>query len=209
MSFAFSTSKSAARKLSLYPIINDKGADPMSLVDIAIEFAATAHQSQYRKGTNTPYISHPFGVAMILSSYLCSEKVIIAALLHDLLEDTDVTEQQLIEKFGHEVTSIVKACSEPDKSLSWEERKIHTIENIPTDPLEVRLVACADKLHNLRSMKRDYKAFGPTFWSRFKRGEKEQAWYYKSLADAFVKAEDSQQHPLFAQFIYEVNDFFN
>ncbi|SFE79571.1 HD domain-containing protein [Paenibacillus catalpae] len=180
----------------------------MSLVDIAIEFAATAHQSQYRKGTHTPYISHPFAVAMLLSSYNCSEKAIIAALLHDVLEDTDIAEQQITDQFGPEVTSIVKACSEPDKSLSWEERKTHTIESIPSSPLEVRLVACADKLHNLRSMKRDYEAFGPSFWSRFKRGEKEQAWYYKGLASAFARAKDGSQHPLFAKFIYEVNEFF-
>jgi Guanosine polyphosphate pyrophosphohydrolases/synthetases len=180
----------------------------MNRLDIAIEFAATAHQTQYRKGTPTPYISHPYGVAMILSSYSCSENAIIAALLHDVLEDTDVTEQQLIEQFGPEVTVIVKACSEPDKSLSWEERKTHTIDNIPNEPLEVRLVACADKLHNLRSMKRDSQTLGPELWTRFKRGKKEQAWYYKGLADAFAKTKDEQQHPLFTEFINEVNDFF-
>lgn len=179
-----------------------------SLIDVAIEFAATAHQSQYRKGTGIPYISHPFGVAMLLSSYNYSEEIIIAALLHDVLEDTATTEQQLNDQFGPEVTYIVVACSEPDKSLSWEERKTHTIESLPYFPLEVRLVACADKLHNLRSMKREFEMTGPAFWSRFKRGEKEQAWYYKSLAEAFAKPEDHTSHPLFAEFIHEVNDFY-
>ncbi|MCM3629648.1 HD domain-containing protein [Paenibacillus glycanilyticus] len=181
----------------------------MNVVDVAIEFAATAHQSQYRKGSGTPYISHPFGVAMLLSSHNCSEEVIVAALLHDVLEDTDTTEQQLAAKFGPQVTAIVKSCSEPDKTLSWEERKTHTIESIPASPIEIRLVACADKLHNLRSMKRDYEAFGPDFWARFKRGEKEQSWYYKSLAEAFDKADDSSQYPLFAEFAREVKAFFS
>ncbi|TCM92613.1 HD domain-containing protein [Paenibacillus sp. BK033] len=180
----------------------------MNLLDIAIEFAATAHKAQYRKGTGIPYISHPFGVAMLLSSYNYSEEVIIAGLLHDVLEDTDTTEQQLTDLFGPKITFIVQGCSEPDKSLSWEERKTHTIENLPSSSLEIRLVACADKLHNLRSMKREFETSGPSFWSRFKRGEKEQAWYYKSLAEAFAKPEDSSSHPLFALFIQEVNDFY-
>ncbi|GLX70351.1 HD domain-containing protein [Paenibacillus glycanilyticus] len=180
----------------------------MNRLDIAIEFAASAHQSQYRKGSRTPYISHPYGVAMILSSYHCSENAIIAALLHDVLEDTEVTEQQLFEAFGPEITAIVKACSEPDKTLSWEERKTHTIANLPAEPLEVRLVACADKLHNLRSMKRDSLTLGPELWTRFKRGKTKQAWYYTSLASAFENAHDNQQHPLFTEFINEVNDFF-
>ncbi|WP_336789869.1 HD domain-containing protein [Paenibacillus sp. MMO-177] len=180
----------------------------MSTLDIAIEFAASAHQSQYRKGTHTPYISHPYGAAMILSSYNCSENAIIAALLHDVLEDTETTEQQLIDQFGEDIAAIVKACSEPDKTLSWEERKTHTIESIPGAPLEVRLVACADKLHNLRSMKRDSQSIGPDFWTRFKRGEKEQSWYYKSLASAFSKAENDNEHPLFTKFVNEVNEFF-
>jgi len=154
------------------------------LIDQAIEFAAKAHYSQFRKGTDIPYISHPYGVGMILLQAGCEEDAVIAGILHDTLEDTDTTEEDLLKNFGPTVLEIVKGCSEPDKQASWEDRKKHTIEYLKHAPLTIRQVACADKIHNLRSIKRDIATIGETVWGKFKRGKEFQKWYYTELVDS-------------------------
>lgn len=156
----------------------------MNLIDDAIEFAAKAHCNQYRKGTDIPYISHPFGVGMILQKAGCKDELIIAGILHDTLEDTDTTEDDILKNFGQEVLDIVKGCSEPDKGASWEDRKKHTIEYLKNAPLSIRQVACADKLHNLRSIKRDLTNIGEAAWDRFKRGREQQQWYYTEIVQS-------------------------
>lgn len=123
------------------------------LLTNAIQFAARAHLGQVRKGTETPYIVHPFAVGMILARLGFPDQVIAAGLLHDTLEDTGVTRTQLAEAFGDEIASIVVACSEPDKSLGWRERKQHTIDTLESAPWTVKAVAAADKLDNLRAMR--------------------------------------------------------
>jgi (p)ppGpp synthase/HD superfamily hydrolase len=109
----------------------------LNRIDEAIEFASLAHKSQFRKGTDIPYISHPFGVAMLLQQAKCEEEVILAGLLHDTLEDTDTTEEDIRSRFGPTVLELVIAASEPDKSASWEERKQHTLEFLKHAKLEV------------------------------------------------------------------------
>lgn len=156
----------------------------MNLIDQAIEFAAKAHRNQYRKGTDIPYISHPLGVGMILQKALCNEEEIIAGILHDTLEDTATTEDDILNHFGQEVLNIVKGCSEPDKDASWEDRKKHTIEYLKSAPFSIREVSCADKLHNLRSIKRDLIVLGEATWDKFKRGREMQKWYYTEIVDS-------------------------
>jgi hypothetical protein len=155
-----------------------------SLVDQAIEYAAYAHQGQMRKGTNIPYISHPYAVGMILQKAGCSEEVVAAGILHDTLEDTDTTERNLLERFGPVVLEIVKGCSEPDKGASWEERKQHTLDELKHAKLPIRQTACADKLHNIRSIQKDLKVHGEEAWKRFQRGRKSQEWYYRGLVES-------------------------
>lgn len=161
--------------------LTKKDVYSMDLIDQALEFAAKAHYSQFRKGTDIPYISHPYGVGMLLLKAGCEEEVIIAGILHDTLEDTDTSEEEILEHFGQEVLIIVKGCSEPDKKASWEERKQHTIDYLKQAPLSVRQVACADKLHNLRSIKRDLAVMGEEAWEKFNRGKEMQEWYYSEL----------------------------
>lgn len=156
----------------------------MTLIDQAIEFAAHAHRTQKRKGTKIPYISHPYAVGMILQQAGCKEEEIAAGILHDTLEDTKTTEDDLLTLFGTAVLEIVKGCSEPDKGASWEERKQHTLNYLKEAPISVRQVACADKLHNIRSIKRDLAKFGEEAWTRFKRGSESQRWYYTGLVDS-------------------------
>src|SRR5438309_5224597 len=121
------------------------------MLDRAIEVAAKAHRNQVRKGTDIPYIAHPYAVGMMLAQAGCPDEVIAAGILHDTVEDTPLTLEEIRQEFGDKVASIVEGCSEPDKSASWEVRKAHTLEYMRTAPWEVRVVACADKLYNLRT----------------------------------------------------------
>jgi (p)ppGpp synthase/HD superfamily hydrolase len=148
----------------------------------AIEFAARAHAGQFRKGTAIPYIVHPLGVAKLLIQAGCSEEVVMAGVLHDTLEDTAVRREEIEERFGERVAGIVVGASEPDKSESWEARKRHTLRFLLTAPLEVALVACADKLDNIRSIHEDLTRQGESLWSRFNASREQQRWYYHSLA---------------------------
>jgi (p)ppGpp synthase/HD superfamily hydrolase len=128
----------------------------VDIVNRAIEFAAKAHRHQVRKGTDTPYITHPYAIGLMLTRAGFDPEVVAAGLLHDTVEDTDVTPEDILEEFGERVASIVEGASEPNRGARWEERKEHTIEYLRTAPYEVRAVACADKLHNLTTIADDY-----------------------------------------------------
>lgn len=175
------------------------------MIDRALEYAARAHQGQVRKGTDIPYISHPYAVGLILQEARCKPEIVAAGILHDTLEDTAVTYDDLVRLFGQQVADIVLGCSEPDKSLSWEERKEHTVQYLKTAPQEVRMVACADKLHNVRSTLRAMEAEGEQVWKRFKRGKKQQTWYYRQLIESLGY---ESGFPLLTQLEKEVEKLF-
>ncbi len=139
------------------------------MVNRAIEVAAKAHRNQVRKGTDIPYIAHPYAVGLMLARSGCSDEVVAAGILHDTIEDTELTEQDLRREFGEEVASIVVGCSEPDRSHSWEERKEHTLAYMPTAPWEVRAVSCADKLHNLLSIEHGYQTLSEEVWNSLQK----------------------------------------
>lgn len=153
----------------------------MELIEKALQIASLAHEGQYRKNTNIPYIVHPVAVGMILQKAGYRDEMIAAGILHDTVEDTDLTLSDLMRDFGKEVAMIVEGCSEPDKSLSWEERKQHTLVFLKSAPEETRIVACTDKLHNVRSIRQDVEQSGEEVWSRFKRGRDQQEWYYRNV----------------------------
>jgi (p)ppGpp synthase/HD superfamily hydrolase len=156
----------------------------MDVISRAIEFAASTHRHQVRKGTDLPYVSHPYAVAMLLARLGCAEAVVVAGLLHDTVEDTQTTLAEIEGAFGSEVARIVQGCSEPDKTLPWETRKAHTIAYLATADASVRLVSLADKLHNVLSMQAAQAQVGVKVWERFKRGRDQQSWYYHALLDA-------------------------
>jgi (p)ppGpp synthase/HD superfamily hydrolase len=153
----------------------------MSLIHEAIVFASRKHAGQVRKGTDIPYITHPMEVMQILTSNGCQDHIIAAGILHDTLEDTDTTAEEIQERFGENILRIVRAESE-DKSKPWKERKQDAIDYLAGSPLDVRLVCCADKLSNLRSMFADRDAVGEKLWERFNAGKEDIQWYYKGIA---------------------------
>ncbi len=149
----------------------------------AITFAARAHAGQYRKHTNIPYITHPLAVAEILLACGCSEQVAIAGILHDTVEDTPVTTAEIEKEFGTDVAVLVKGATEPPKHISWEERKQHTLDSLRDAPEEVLLLVCADKLHNLISIRNGFLRHGEEVWRRFTRPKEQQRWYYESMLE--------------------------
>ena len=175
----------------------------------AIEFAADAHKGQTRKATGKPFLIHPLGVAKILSDAGCSDKLIIAGLLHDTVEDTPVTFKDIKENFGSEVASLVEGASEPDKGDTWENRKKHTIGAIKDASEDVLLVEIADKFYNVRSLGEDEERLGPELWTKFKRGKDKQRWYFNSLADEFGKRlKDEPGLSFYNQFRSEIDKVF-
>jgi (p)ppGpp synthase/HD superfamily hydrolase len=147
--------------------------DPfLDLVHRSLRYAAIAHRTQVRKGSDTPYISHPVAVAMILQRYGFDESVLAAAILHDVVEDTPVTLAEVEKEFGPHIAELVHWVSEPKRDesgqeLPWAYRKQYKFEQLQKAPVKARAIALADKLHNLYSVLDDERA-GRNVWSRFK-----------------------------------------
>mmetsp|Transcript_7909 Transcript_7909/g.17318 ORF Transcript_7909/g.17318 Transcript_7909/m.17318 type:complete len:203 (-) Transcript_7909:216-824(-) len=126
----------------------------MSIVDFvdACNFAAQKHVNQRRKGDDSPYINHTIGVAHILTLAGISDVDILkAAVLHDTVEDTDTSIEELYARFGEKVGGIVKQVSD-DKSLSKVERKKHQVTHAANVSVGARLVKLADKLYNCQDI---------------------------------------------------------
>ena len=164
------------------------------MVQKAIDFATKVHEGQYRKGTDRPYIVHPMEVGKIVSTMTQDEEIISAAILHDTIEDTDVTYEDLKQEFGTRVADLVAAESE-DKSKTWIERKGHTLEHLKTASQAEKILTMADKLSNIRSMARDYLLVGEELWQRFNMKDKEkQAWYYTSMIDLLKDLNETPEY---------------
>lgn len=156
----------------------------------AAKFAEQAHAGVMRKGSQVPYIYHPMDVALIVAQMTQDQSVITAAYLHDVLEDTDVTPEELGRTFGDRVLTLVLAETE-DKRLSWRERKSHTIEHLKDAPLEVQMLTLADKLSNMRSTARDYMVIGDDIWQRFNETRREShKWYVEGILNALTELKD-------------------
>jgi len=178
----------------------------------AIIFATKAHAGQYRKGTDVPYIVHPISVGMSLLHAGAPEDAVVAGILHDTLEDTKATADELRREFGDAVTAIVQGCSEPDKSMPWEERKRHTMKYLQVAPPEVLMVTCADKLCNVRDIAWALRHVGDKVWQRFNRGRMAQEWYYReillSIRALYDHPQGSVVRTLWEELAYEVDVVF-
>ena len=145
----------------------------------AKDFAIHAHMGQVRKSEpDKPMIIHPISVGQLLEEYGYDDYVVAAGYLHDVVEDTKYTILDIEKEFGNDIANLVMGASEPDKSLSWEERKKHTIEETKKLPLRNKLVICADKINNLEDLMLKFQKSGRRDFSSFKRGEEQQKWYY-------------------------------
>ncbi|WP_332647648.1 HD domain-containing protein [Lysinibacillus sp. 54212] len=159
----------------------------MSLIDNATQYIAAKHEGQYRGGLKVPYSTHLFGVARILKIAGYSEEVVIAGLLHDVLEDTDATEEELRVKFGENILSLVKAVSEPDKSLSWDVRKQEGINQIQFKSEFELAIMLAEKIQNVKSITYEVEKLGEQTWKNFNAGKDKQHWYYINIIEQTKK----------------------
>lgn len=174
--------------------------DGNNLINSAIEMAAKAHNGQCRKVSDIPYIVHPFEVAMILQENGIKKEVIAAGILHDTLEDTNVTPEDIKEKFGEEILRLVLGASEELEDRNrrpWKERKIHTIESVKNVSEDILCITCADKLSNIRSMIKDYNEKGEKLWSKFNAPYEEQKWYYENLVKSLERLEGYKMYDQF------------
>lgn len=158
------------------------------LLERAVRFASVAHRGQMRKGSAVPYISHPIQVAWLLvRAGFTDETLLAAAVLHDVMEDCDVTLEELRQEFSPEVAEIVarlseRKCDEHGRRRSWEERKWEHLAELSAAPLAVRAVALADKLHNLETMAFDLAA-GEPVWEWFNAPRERMLEYYREAID--------------------------
>jgi len=180
-----------------------------SRLNKAIIYATTYHDGTYRKGTKIPYIVHPFGaMTIMLLAGIDNEDVLISILLHDLIEDTNVTKSDIENIFGTYVATLVESATEPNRDDTWENRKQHTIDSILEKTYEMKLVTLADKYNNVESIFNDYQLEGEAIWQRFKRSKKEQGWYYSQIVEALSKDQDISNMALFDSFKKLVQDVF-
>lgn len=159
----------------------------LELIDYAIYFATKAHNGQKRKSDKeVDMIFHPYTVAMIIQRAGGSDNAVIAGLLHDVVEDTKYTLEDIINEFGEDIANIVSEVSEK-KELEWDERKQEAIDRIKTASLDGKLVECADKVSNLETMYNLYEEIGDEIWNSFKRPKEKQKWYYTEMYKAVIE----------------------
>ena len=153
------------------------------MIQQAARFAAKAHEGKMRKGSEIPYIVHPLEAAVIVRSMTGDEELIAAAVLHDVLEDTDASEEEVRRQFGNRVADLVVKETD-NKSLSWLERKTEKLKRVEAGNRDLKIVVLGDKLSNIRSIARDYLTEGESLWGRFNDKRKDaHAWYYWNMAD--------------------------
>ncbi|NUO47969.1 MAG: bifunctional (p)ppGpp synthetase/guanosine-3',5'-bis(diphosphate) 3'-pyrophosphohydrolase [Polyangiaceae bacterium] len=169
-----------------------------TLLKRALDQAAVWHHGQLRKypGTTVPYMSHPAGVAAILSRHGFDEEVVAAGALHDSIEDTIATIAEVEQLFGRRVADLVRAASEEDKTLSWEERKRAYLERFPHKPWEAQAITLADKIDNFESIIVCSEVHGDP-WAMFKRGKAAQLERFDALAKLL---DDLAPHPLILEY---------
>lgn len=176
--------------------------------DDAIKFATEKHTQQFRKRENTPYILHPLEAAAVAAELTKDEDVLIAAVLHDTVEDTDTTVEEIQQRFGHRVAELVASETEDKREdlppeETWEIRKKESLEHLRTtnDPA-VKILWLADKVSNIRTIYRLYQKEGDSLWNHFNMKDvKKQAWYYKTISDLLVDLEDTLPYQEYKQIV--------
>ena len=180
------------------------------LLDRAIIFAVNAHAGTERRGKGYPYIVHPLEAVEIVATMTSDQELLAAAALHDTVEDTDVTVEQIRSEFGERVASLVADESDdmPEGvSLedSWRSRKQSAIDRLAKASHDAKIVALGDKLSNMRAIARDYAVMGEALWDIFHaKDPKDHEWHYRGLADALRELEDTFAFKEFEKLINQV-----
>jgi len=180
------------------------------LLDRAIVFAVKAHAGTERRGKGFPYIVHPMEAMEIVATMTPDQELLAAAALHDTVEDTNVTIEQIKAEFGARVASLVEAESDVmvegvREEDSWHQRKQAAIDRLARAPREAKMVALGDKLSNMRAIARDYAMQGDKLWSLFHASDpKDHEWHYRGLADSLRELSDTFAFQEFESLINQV-----
>ena len=173
------------------------------LFNRAIQYAVDAHANQLRKGTNIPYIVHPMEAAAIAATMTQDEEILAAAVLHDVIEDTNRTRQDIEREFGETVAAYVASESENKRenlpaAETWQLRKQETLDRLSNASEPIQMIALGDKLSNLRAINHDFTMLGDQFWQRFTVSDPSmQAWYYLSMVKSL---ENLNKYPAYQEF---------
>lgn len=175
------------------------------IVENAARIAVVAHGTQKRKGSDCPYVVHPFMVALDLARRGFADPVIAAALAHDVLEDTDFPPEELKKAIGDEAFSIVQTVSH-DNGLTWDDKKKGYIEAIRNGSDDAKAVSTADKIHNANSLLAGYEQKGPAMWNDFSTGKEKKLWFEQAMLQML---QETWKHPLvdeYAVLVEKMND---
>lgn len=181
-----------------------------SLLDRAIIFAVKAHANTERKGKGFPYIVHPLEALEIAATMTSDQELLAAAALHDTVEDTSVTLEEIRREFGDRVAKMVE--EESDKFMegvseadSWHDRKQAAIERLSSASRDAKIVALGDKLSNARAIYRDYMQKGDELWKIFHVKEKtEHEWHYRGLVQALRDLEGTFAYTEFCDLVNKI-----
>ena len=179
------------------------------LLDRAIVFAVHAHAGTERRGKGFPYIVHPMEAVEIVAT-MTNDQELLAAALHDTVEDTDTTVEQIRAAFGNRVAEIVamesdEPLQESDSPENWRARKQAAIDRLATASRDAKMVALGDKLSNMRAIARDYAIQGDKLWNLFhSKDRKDQEWHYRELATSLRELQDTFAYKEFEQLLNQV-----
>ena len=170
-----------------------------SLLDRAILFAVQAHAGTERRGKGFPYIVHPMEAMSIAATMTADQEILAAAALHDVVEDTKITLDQIRELFGDRVALLVDTESDRlGEGFDWRSRKEDSLRRLKEATYDEKIVAIGDKLSNMRAIARDYTSMGEIFWDRFHIKEKSvHGWRYHALLDALSDLSDTYAYQEF------------
>ena len=183
----------------------------MNIIEKALHYSADAHLGQTRKGSSLPYILHPAEAAVIASTVTDDPEIIAAILLHDTVEDTDVTVEDIRREFGDRVADIVAGDTEDTRDdlprgETWHIRKEESLSKLSQSSRDVKIMWLCDKLSNIRSFCRMYRLEGDAMWEHFNmKDKKEQEWYYRTIADSLSEFRGTEAY---GEFVDRLNMMF-
>ena len=181
-----------------------------TLLDRAIVFAVRSHAGTERRGKGFPYIVHPMEAVEIVATMTRDQELLAAAVLHDTVEDTDTTVEQIRTEFGDRIASLVASESDTmpegmSEEDSWHARKQAAIDRLARASHDAKVVALGDKLSNMRAIARDYAQQGDALWNLFHaKDPKEHEWHYRGLAESLRELQETFAYKEFEQLINQV-----
>ena len=180
------------------------------LLDRAIIFAVNSHKGTERRGKGFPYVVHPLEAVSIVSTMTRDQELLAAAALHDTIEDTSVTMEDIRREFGERVARLVEEESDKfaegvSEEDSWHDRKKAAIDRLAKASRDAKMVALGDKLSNARAIWRDYKTIGDELWKIFHAKDKaSHEWHYRGLAESLSELSDTFAYQEFIDIIDDI-----